>query len=119
MDPLPPLENAMAIQTTLQRIVSETYSGRLPSRTAAILGPLLNGLLRVFESTGYEQRLTEIERRLEEGLNQNDTSVPKMQEKIKQLERELAQARQHSNTDRQTKGSPETGAGEAVSRHSS
>ena len=91
MDPLPPLENVMAIRTTLQRIISETYSGRLPSRTAAILGPLLNGLLRVIESADYEQRLTQIERRLEEGLNQSDTSVPKMREKIEQLERELAE----------------------------
>src|SRR5215831_5813471 len=101
MDPLPALESALAIRATLQRIISETYSSRLSPRTAAILGPLLNGLVRVIEATDYEQRLTEIKRRLEEGLNQNDTSVPKMQEKIKQLERELAQARQPSNVDRQ------------------
>lgn len=119
MDPLPTLDSATAIRSTLQRIISETYSSQLPPRTAAILGPLLNGLLRVIEATDYELRLTEIERRLEEGLNQNDTSVPKMQEKIKQLERELTQACQPSNVDRQTKGSPAMGAGETVSQHSS
>src|SRR5215472_8543233 len=112
IDPVPALEDAKAIRAMFQRIISETYSSRLSPRTAAILGPLLNGLLRVIEDTDYEQRLTEIERRLEEGLNQSDTSVPKMQEKIKQLERELAQARQPSNVDRQTKGSHGAGAGE-------
>lgn len=59
----------------------KTYSSRLSPRTAAILGPLLNGLLRIIESTEFEQRLAKIERRLEEGLNQSDTSVPKMREK--------------------------------------
>ena len=65
------------------------------------------------------KRLTEIERRLEEGLNQNDTSVSKMREKIEQLEHELAQVRQSSNIDRLTRGSPGTSAGEGVSDHSS
>ena len=111
MDPLPTLDNAMAIQATLQRVISETYSSRLPPRTSAILGHLLNGLLRVIEATDYERRLTEIERRLEEGLNQNDTSVPKMQETIEQLERELAQARRSSNVNRQTKEPPGTSGG--------
>ena len=119
MDPVPALDNAMAIRATLQRVISETYSSRLSPRTAAILGPLLNGLVRVIEATDYEQRLTEIKRRLEEGLNQNDTSVPKMQEKIKQLERELAQAHRPSNLDQQRKEPPGTSVDEAVSYHGS
>ena len=119
MDPLPALENAMAIRAMLQRIISETYSNRLSPRTAAILGPLLNGLLRIIESTEFEQRLAKIECRLEEGLNQSDTSVPKMREQIEQLEKELAQARLSSNLDRQTKEPPGTSAAQAVSYHGS
>src|SRR5215472_1352225 len=48
----------------------------------------------VSESTDYEQRLTQIERGIEEGLNQNDTSVPKLRAKIEHLEQQLARARQ-------------------------
>jgi hypothetical protein len=119
MDSLPTLNNAMAIRAMLQRIISETYSSRLSPRTASTLGPLLNGLLRVIEATDYEQRLSEIERRIVEGLNQSDTSVPKMQEKIEQLEKELAQARPSSNLDRQTKEPAGTSVGQAVSHHGS
>jgi len=80
---------------------------------------LLNGLLRIIESTEFEQRLAKIERRLEEGLNQSDTSVPKMREKIEQLEKELARARQSSNLDRQTKEPHGTSVGQAVSHNGS
>jgi len=106
MDPLPALEDAMAVRAMLQRIIWETYSNRLSSRTAATLGPLLNGLLRIIETTEYEQRLAKIERRLEEGLNQDDTSVPKLREKIELLEKELAEARQSSTLNCQTKEPP-------------
>jgi hypothetical protein len=113
--PLRALENPAAIRATLERIISEVYLGRLPSRTAAILGPLLNGLLRAIESTDYEQRLKQIQDRLDEGLNQDDTSVPKLRERIGQLEKELAKARESSKVDGQTKKSPGTNSGEAMS----
>lgn len=119
MDPLPALEKATALLAMFQRIISETYSSRLSPRTAAILGPLLNGLLRIIESTEFEQRLAKIEHRLEEGLNQDDTSVPKMLEKIEQLEKELAQVRQSSNLDRQTKEHPRTSVGQVVRHYGS
>lgn len=97
MNPLPALESAEAIRATLERVISEAYSGQLPARTAAILGPLLNGLQRAIESTEYEQRLKQMEQRLEEGLNQDDTSVPKLQERVKELEQQVASANRANN----------------------
>ena len=67
----------------------------------------------------FEQRLAKIEHRLEEGLNESDTSMPKMREKIDQLEKELAQARKSSNLDRQTQEPHGTSVGQAVSHHAS
>lgn len=70
IDPLPAPDSAKAIRGILERVISEAYTGQLPARTAAVLGPLLNNQLRAIESTEYEQRLKQIEQRLEE-LNTN------------------------------------------------
>ena len=66
MDPLPPPDSAKAIREILERVISEAYTGQLPARTAAVLGPLLNSQLRAIESTEYEQRLEQFEQRLKE-----------------------------------------------------
>ena len=51
MDSLPALDSPIAVRGTLERVISEAYLGQLPSRTAAILGPLLNAVLRVPNSS--------------------------------------------------------------------
>lgn len=66
MAPLPALDSSRAIRESLERIIAEVYSGQLPARTAAVLGPLLNSQLRAIESTEYEKRLEQIEQRLKE-----------------------------------------------------
>ena len=82
IDPLPALDSAKAIRAAMERVISEAYSGQLPARTAAVLGPLLNSQLRAIELTDYEERLTQLEQRLQEELNRDATSVPKQQERI-------------------------------------
>lgn len=76
MDPLPAPDSAKAIREILERVISEAYTGQLPARTAAVLGPLLNSQLRAIESTEYEKRLEQIEQRLKElDRDEADTKV--------------------------------------------
>jgi hypothetical protein len=89
MDPLPLLDSPTAVRTTFQRVILEVYSGQLSARTGAVLGALLNAQLRAIESTDHELRMKQLEQRVEEGMNQDDTSVPKLQERVKQLEHQL------------------------------
>ena len=63
-DPLPTLDNAMAVRDTVARLVADVYTGRLHPRIAAGLAPLMSLQLRAIETTNIEQRLTKLEKRL-------------------------------------------------------
>jgi len=65
-DPLPTLDNAIAVRDTVARLVADVYAGRLPPRIAAGLAPLMSLQLRAIETTNIEQRLTKLEKRLAE-----------------------------------------------------
>jgi hypothetical protein len=64
MDPLPNLDNAMAIRDTVARLISDVYAGKLHPRIAAGLAPLMHLQLRVLEKTEVEKRLARVERLL-------------------------------------------------------
>ena len=65
-DPLPTLDNAIAVRDTVARLVADVYAGRLHPRIAAGLAPLMNLQLRAIETANIEQRLTKLEKRLAE-----------------------------------------------------
>jgi hypothetical protein len=66
LDPLPTLDNALAVRDTVARLVADVYAGRIHPRIAACLAPLMNLQLRAIETTNFELRVAELEKRLAE-----------------------------------------------------
>ena len=62
-DLLPTLDNAMAVRDTVARLIQDLLSGKLHSKVAVGLAPLLNLQFRLIEAVDL-QRTAEIERRL-------------------------------------------------------
>jgi hypothetical protein len=60
-DPLPALNNAMAVGETLNRWIAEVYSGKLDFRIAAVLVRLLDLQVRVTPRTDLERRIAKLE----------------------------------------------------------
>jgi hypothetical protein len=63
-DPLPTLDNAIAVRDTVGRLITDVYAGKLNLRIAAGLAPLMNLQLRVIEMTDLEQRIVRMEKHL-------------------------------------------------------
>ena len=59
VDPLPKLDNAMAVRETVGRLIDDLISGRLDPRVATAVKPLLDLQLRAIETTDLERRLEE------------------------------------------------------------
>jgi hypothetical protein len=66
LDPLPTLDNAIAVRDTVARLIEDVYAGRVHPRVASGLAPLLSLQLRVIEATDVERRVAELERILAE-----------------------------------------------------
>ncbi len=64
VDPLPKLDNVIAVQGAVEKLISEVYAGKLHPRVAAGLAPLLNLQLRALEATELERRLAKVEKLL-------------------------------------------------------
>jgi len=60
-DPLPSLDNAIAVRNMVARLIADVYAGRMNPRVAAGLAPLLNLQLRAIETTDLERRLAKLE----------------------------------------------------------
>ncbi len=63
-DPLPTLDNVIAVRDTVARLIADVYAGKMNPRVAANLAPLLNLQLRAIETTDFERRLALVEERL-------------------------------------------------------
>ncbi len=61
-EPLPPLNNAIAVRDVVARLIGDVYSGRLHPKIAASLAPLMNLQLRAIEVVDLEQRLAKLEK---------------------------------------------------------
>src|SRR5437879_12397438 len=59
-DPLPRLETAIAVRDAVNRLFADVYSGKLRSRVARDLAPLLSLLLRAFEQTDLEGQVAKL-----------------------------------------------------------
>jgi hypothetical protein len=60
-DPLPTLDNALAVRDTVARLIADVYAGRVHPRIANGLAPLFNLQLRAIETTDIERRLAKLE----------------------------------------------------------
>src|ERR1700688_547973 len=65
-EPLPTVDNAIAVPYLVARLIDEVHSGQLQPKIAAGLAPLLNLQLRAIETAGLEQRVARLEVLLEE-----------------------------------------------------
>lgn len=65
-NPLPTLDNVLAVRNAVARLIADVYSGNLQPRVAAGLAPLLNLQLRAIETTDLERRLAHLEKLLAE-----------------------------------------------------
>jgi hypothetical protein len=63
-DPLPALDNALAVRDTVARLIADVYAERIHPRIAAGLAPLLSLQLRAIETTDLARRLAEVEKLL-------------------------------------------------------
>lgn len=61
-DPLPVLDNALAVRETVARLIADVYSGKPAPTIAAGLAPLLNLQLRAIETADLVQKVAELER---------------------------------------------------------
>jgi hypothetical protein len=66
VDPLPSLDNALAVRDTVARLVADVHAGKTHLRIAVGLAPLLSLQLRAIEATSLEQRVAELEKRFAE-----------------------------------------------------
>jgi hypothetical protein len=64
--PLPPMDTAEGFRSALDQIAGELYAGRLPPKTAAAMAQLMNTRLRAMGMDDIEQKVKEIETRLDE-----------------------------------------------------
>jgi hypothetical protein len=65
-DPLPTLDDALAVRDTVARLIADVYGGKIHPRIAAGLAPLLNLQLRAIETTDLERRVALLEKLLAE-----------------------------------------------------
>ncbi len=83
-DPLPALDNAIAVRDTLARLVVDVYAGKVQPKVSAAMARLLNLLLRAVEAAA----------RLEKGRveadplrkNVEDLSLPELRILMRDLE---------------------------------
>jgi hypothetical protein len=70
-DPLPTLDNAVALLDTAGRLVADVLAGKVPHRVAASLAPLMNLLLHAIKTADVEQRLAKLEHqaKLRDGIS--------------------------------------------------
>ena len=71
-DPLPTLDNAMAVRDTVARLIADVYGGKVHPRIAAGLAPLLSMQLRAIETTDLERRLVQLEKAMAEAAKGSD-----------------------------------------------
>jgi len=60
-DPLPKLETAIAVRDALAVLIADVYAGKVHTRTATSLAPLLNLQLRAIETSNLEARVAKLE----------------------------------------------------------
>jgi len=74
-DPLPTLDNALAVRDTVARLIADVYAGKIHPRIAAGLAPLLNLQLRAIEITEFAslaRRLAQVEKDLAKSAGGSD-----------------------------------------------
>jgi hypothetical protein len=74
LDPLPTLDNVLAVRDTLARLSAEVYGGKVPPRIVSCLTSLMKVQMRAIETTNLALRLAKVEELLaaKDELHSND-----------------------------------------------
>jgi hypothetical protein len=63
-EPLPPVDNAIAVRDLVARLIADVHAGRVHPKIAAGLAPLMNLQLRAIETSNLELRVEKLEKLL-------------------------------------------------------
>jgi hypothetical protein len=77
-DPLPTLDNVIAVRDTVARLIADVYAGKVHPRIAAGLAPLLSLQMRAIEITeiaNLERRVAELEKLSAEAADRPKTTA--------------------------------------------
>ncbi len=66
VDPLPTLDSALAVREALAQLVADVYAGRIHPRMLSGLASLMSLQLRAIETTNFDRRVAELEKRIAE-----------------------------------------------------
>jgi hypothetical protein len=77
-EPLPTLDNAIAVRNTVNRLIDDVYSGKVDPKTASGLASLLTLQLRAIGTADLERSVAELQKQLAEvTVRQNNAIQPK------------------------------------------
>lgn len=65
VDPLPPLTTASNVRDSVACLIDDVRSGRVSQKTASVLTPMLNLLLKAIDISDIERRLEALEKEKE------------------------------------------------------
>ena len=76
-DPLPALDNAVALRDTAGRLIVDVIAGKVHPRVAAGVAPLMNLQLHAIRTADFEQRLAKLEQqsKLRDGTSDEAAAV--------------------------------------------
>jgi hypothetical protein len=76
-DPLPTLDNAIAMRDTVAQLIADVLAGKVHPRVAASLAPLMNLQLHAIKTADIEQRLAKLEHqaKLRDGISDAPTAT--------------------------------------------
>jgi hypothetical protein len=90
-DPLPVLNNAIAVRDTLARLIADVHAGNLQPRVAAGLAPLLNLQLRTIETVTKLEAETQAKKDLDDERPAQDLTDAELDQRIRTGDDSLAQ----------------------------
>lgn len=62
VDPLPPLTTATNVRNAVAALIDDVHLGKVPQKTASVLTPMLNLLLKAIETSDLEPRIEALEK---------------------------------------------------------
>jgi hypothetical protein len=90
-DPLPVLNNAIAVRDTVARLISDVHAGKLQPRVASGLAALLNLQLRTIETVTNLEAAAQAKRDLDDARPVADLTDAEVQQRLRRGDDSLAQ----------------------------
>jgi hypothetical protein len=95
-DPLPVLNNAIAVRDTLARLIVDIHTGKLQPKIAASLASLLNLQLRTIETVTKLEAEAQAKRDVDDGRPVADLTDAELEQRIRSVDDPLAQEQEQA-----------------------